>query len=95
MSNDHIATPLDSAILDSKQQYVFYHKLVDFVLKEIIVALDHNKLVSKIELGYYKQYCDLLLYSIEAMRIKYMYDKEDNMKVDLTQSGFPNYLEFR
>ena len=29
------------------------------------------------------------------MRIKYMYDDEDNMKVDLTDSGFPNYLEFR
>ena len=24
-----------------------------------------------------------------------MYDEEDNMKVDLTDSGFPNYLEFR
>lgn len=24
-----------------------------------------------------------------------MYDDEDNMKVDLTESGFPNYLEFR
>ena len=43
----------------------------------------------------FKQYCDLLLYSIEAMRVKYMYDEEDNMKVDLTESGFPNYLEFR
>ena len=43
----------------------------------------------------FKQYCDLLLYSIEAMRVKYMYDEEENMKVDLTDSGFPNYLEFR
>jgi hypothetical protein len=24
-----------------------------------------------------------------------MYDEEDNMKIDLTDSGFPNYLEFR
>jgi hypothetical protein len=24
-----------------------------------------------------------------------MYDDEDNMKIDLTESGFPNYLEFR
>ena len=36
-----------------------------------------------------------MLYSIEAMRVKYMYDEEENMKVDLTDSGFPNYLEFR
>lgn len=95
MSLDHIVTPLDSAILDSKEQYIFYHKVVDFALKEVIVAMQTNKLCSDQELIFFKQYCDLLLYSIEAMRIKYMYDEEDNMKVDLTDSGFPNYLEFR
>ncbi|WP_298881035.1 hypothetical protein [uncultured Polaribacter sp.] len=90
-----ITTPLDSAILNSKEQYVFYHKMVDFVLKELIVSVQQEQLCSHQELLIFKQYSDLLLYSIEAMRIKYMYDEEDNMKVDLTDSGFPNYLEFR
>ena len=90
-----IVTPLDSAVLDSKEQYVFYHKIVDFALKELIVSVQKNKLCTQQEVVFFKQYCDLLLYSIEAMRIKYMYDDEDNMKVDLTESGFPNYLEFR
>ncbi|WP_452224658.1 hypothetical protein [Lacinutrix chionoecetis] len=95
MSLNHIVTPLDSAHLDSKEQYVFYHKKVDFALKELITSVQFNKLCTVQELTYFKQYCDLLLYSIEAMRVKYMYDDEDNMKVDLTDSGFPNYLEFR
>ena len=90
-----ITTPLDSAILDSKEQYIFYHKMVDFVLKELIVRIQQEELCSHQELIFFKQYSDLLLYSIEAMRVKYMYDDEDNMKVDLTESGFPNYLEFR
>lgn len=90
-----IATPLDSAQLDSKEQYVFYHKMVDFALKELIVSIQQNELCSEQEMTFFKQYCDLLLYSIEAMRVKYMYDEEDNMKIDLTDSGFPNYLEFR
>ncbi|MCL7764883.1 hypothetical protein MPF19_15775 [Polaribacter sp. Z014] len=90
-----ITTPLDSALLDSKEQYVFYHKMVDFVLKELIVSVQQEQLCTHQELLLFKQYSDLLLYSIEAMRIKYMYDEEDNMKVDLTDSGFPNYLEFR
>jgi hypothetical protein len=90
-----IVTPLDSAVLDSKDQYVFYHKKVDFALKELIVSVQKNKLCTEQEVVFFKQYCDLLLYSIEAMRVKYMYDDEDNMKVDLTESGFPNYLEFR
>ncbi|WP_452596916.1 hypothetical protein, partial [Pontimicrobium sp. MEBiC01747] len=95
MSVNHIVTPLDSAVLDSKEQYVFYHKKVDFALKELIVSVQQKALCTPQEMVFFKQYCDLLLYSIEAMRIKYMYDEEDNMKVDLTDSGFPNYLEFR
>jgi hypothetical protein len=95
MSINHIVTPLDSAQLDSKEQYVFYHKMIDFALKELIVAVQRHELCNTKELALFKQYCDLLLYSIEAMRIKYMYDDEDHMKIDLTESGFPNYLEFR
>ena len=90
-----IVTPLDSAVLDSKEHYVFYHKMVDFALKELIVSISQNHLCTEQEMLVFKQYCDVLLYSIEAMRIKYMYDDEDNMKVDLTESGFPNYIEFR
>lgn len=90
-----IVTPLDSAILDSKEQYVFYHKMVDFALKELIVAVQQQQILNQQEVLLFKQYCDLLLYSIEAMRVKYMYDDEENMKVDLTDSSFPNYLEFR
>lgn len=95
MSINHIVTPLDSAELDSKDQYVFYHKMVDFTLKELIVNVQREQICNKQEIVFFKQYCDLLLYSIEAMRIKYMYDEEDNMKIDLTDSGFPNFLEFR
>ena len=95
MSISHIVTPLDSAVLDSKEHYIFYHKMIDFALKELIVAVQQQQLCNNQEVIFFKQYCDLLLYSIEAMRVKYMYDDEDNMKVDLTESGFPNYLEFR
>ena len=95
MSVNHIVTPLDSAELDSKEHYVFYHKMVDFALKEFIVKVQQNQLCNHQEVLMLKQYMDMLLYSIEAMRIKYMYDEEDNMKIDLTDSGFPNYLEFR
>ena len=95
MSVNHIVTPLDSATLDSKAHYTFYHKMIDFVFKELVVAVQREAICNNSEVAMLKQYCDLLLYSIEAMRVKYMYDDEDNMKIDLTESGFPNYLEFR
>jgi hypothetical protein len=92
MSINQIVTPLDSAELDSKEHYVFYHKMVSFALKELVISIEQEQLCSEKEITFFKQYCDLLLYSIEAMRVKYMYDDEDNMKVDLTDSGFPKYL---
>ncbi|OIQ29089.1 MAG: hypothetical protein BM564_07725 [Bacteroidetes bacterium MedPE-SWsnd-G2] len=95
MNVNHIVTPLDSAVLDSKEQYVFYHKMVDFVLKQLNLKMEALEICSAQEITFFKQYCDLILYSIEAMRIKYMYDEEEDMKIDLTESGFPNYLEFR
>lgn len=95
MPVNQIVTPLDSATLDSKEQYTFYHKMVDFALKESIVSAQRQQICNHHEIVFFKQYCDVLLYSIEAMRIKYMYDEEENMKIDLTDSGFPNYLEFR
>lgn len=90
-----IVTPLDSAVLDSKEQYVFYHKMVKFAVKELLKRVAEENLLTHQEQVFLQQYLDLLLYSIEAMRVKYMYDEEDNMKIDLTDSGFPNYLEFR
>ena len=74
-----IVTPLDSAQLDSKSQYVFYHQMVDFTIKELIVKMQQQQLCDDKELGFFKQYCDLLLYSIEAMRVKYMYDDDANI----------------
>ena len=90
-----IVTPLDSAVLDSKEQYVFYHKMVKHAVEKLLQGIAEQKLLTNQEHVFLTQYSDLLLYSIEAMRVKYMYDEEDNMKVDLTDSGFPNYLEFR
>lgn len=49
-----ITTPLDSAVLDSKEQYVFYHKMVDFVLKELIVSVQQEKLCTQQELLIFK-----------------------------------------
>ena len=86
-----IVTPLDSAVLDSKEQYIFYHKMVDFVFKELIVAFQHHNLYSEQEMTIFKQYCDLFLYSINAMRIKYMYDEFRYLYNDLELRK--NYLK--
>ncbi|MEE9349082.1 MAG: hypothetical protein V3U80_03480 [Flavobacteriaceae bacterium] len=93
--NDYIVTPLDSAVLDSKEQYAFYFKIVDHAFKQLITSVQKNNVCNDQETVFIKQYTELLIYSIEALRVKYLYSEEDKMKIDLTDSGFPNYMELR
>lgn len=91
----YIATPLDSAVLENKEQYAFYFKIVNLAFKELIETSKKNNICTELEAVFFKQYTELLLYSLEALRVKYLYDEEDKMRIDLTDSGFPNYMELR
>ena len=91
----YIVTPLDSAVLETKEQYAFYFKIVKHALSEWIESIEKNNICTEKETVFLQQYSNLLLYSLEALRIKYLFDDEDKMKIDLTESGFPNYMEFR
>ena len=95
MSINQIATPLDSATLETKEQYQTYFKIVTHAFDELVTIMAKLKICSPLEANFVKQYCELLTYSLEAFRIKYLYDKDEKMRIDLTESGFPNYLEFR
>ena len=53
MPINNIVTPLDSAELDSKEQYVFYHKMVDFALKELITKIQHQQVCTKQEVVFF------------------------------------------
>ena len=70
-----IVTPLDSAVLDSKEQYVFYHKIVDFALKELIVSVQKNKLCTQQEVVFFKQYCDLLFMNNSSIVVNLFYSR--------------------
>ncbi|QNJ97978.1 hypothetical protein [Constantimarinum furrinae] len=95
MSVNQIVTPLDSAVLETKEQYAVYFKIVQHAFNELVKSISQHSICNELEVTYIEQYCELLLYSIEAFRVKYLYDEEEKLKVDLTESGFPNYLEFR
>ncbi len=94
-SINQIVTPLDSAVLENKEQYSVYFKIVQHAFRETVNGMVDHELCNPFEISFFKQYAELLLYSLEAFRVKYLYDEEEKMKVDLTESGFPNYLEFR
>lgn len=95
MSINQIVTPLDSAVLETKEQYKVYFKIVTHAFDELVSCIKERKICSPLEANFVAQYCELLTYSLEAFRIKYLYDEDEKMRIDLTESGFPNYLEFR
>lgn len=95
MPINQIVTPLDSAVLENKEQYGVYFKIVQHALTELITSMAKNNICNPLEISFVEQYGDLLTYSLEAFRIKYLFDEEERMKIDLTESGFPSYMEFR
>ncbi len=95
MAISDIVTPLDSAVLETKQQYKVYFKIVNHAFKELVNSIKTHNICNELETQFISQYCELLTYSLEAFRVKYLFDDIEKMRIDLTDSGFPNYLEFR
>ena len=82
MPINEIITPLDSAALETKEQYEVYFKIVKHAFSELVIALKEEQICTPSETTYIKQYCDLLIYTLEAFRVKYLFDDEEKMKVD-------------
>lgn len=95
MTLNQIVTPLDSAVLETKEQYKVYFKIVVHALKELVASIEKENICTDAEATFVRQYGNLLTYSLEAFRIKYLFDDDERMRIDLTESGFPSYLEFR
>ena len=95
MSIHQIVTPLDSAVLETKEQYKTYFKIVKHAFAELVRSISKHQICNEFETTYIEQYGELLTYSLEAFRLKYLFDDEEKMRVDLTESGFPSFLEFR
>jgi len=95
MGINQIQTPLDSAVLETKEQYKVYFKIVSHAFNGLIKSLANTQICGDLEVTFIEQYTELLAYSLEAFRIKYLFDDEEKMRIDLTESGYPNFLEFR
>ncbi len=95
MSINNIVTPLDSAVLETKEQYVTYFSIIQHAFEHLVDRIAKQQLCNEAEALYIEQYCELITYSLEAFRLKYLFDDEEKMRLDLTESGLPNFLEFR
>jgi len=92
--NDHF-TELDRSVLAGDHAYVDYFSYLRFALNTLLSSFDTIHLDSSLELKAVKSFSQKFLNSIEALKLKYGYEEDNPMLVDVTESSFPNFLEFK
>lgn len=78
--------------LRSPDEYAVYFNHLCGVFTKLLQCY-HGDLPDSYEAQSIRIYLQKLLYSIQALRKKYIYNPAHSLKVDLTASGFPNFLE--
>ena len=93
-ANSVIDSSFDAIPLASKDEYAIYYNLLLFYLdsllnsrKELCLSDQETDLI-----GAYLQY---VISTVRALRLRYLYDPEHSVKLDVDDSGFPTYLELR
>ena len=97
MDISQIITPYDAIKLDDKQQYQFYFELLQCALKG--VADNSNRLQSKElnlqEIAFIQIALKRLLYTVNALELRYLHIEDQTMEIDVTESGYPNASALR
>lgn len=88
-------TELDRSVLKYHDNYVEYFDHLRKVFSSLITSFKERSSDDPREVDIIKQFIQRFLNTIEAFRMKYVFDEEDAMRIDLTDSSFPNHLEFR
>lgn len=88
-------TELDRSVLKYQDSYVEYFDHLRKVFSALITSFKERSVDDPREIDIIKEFIQRFLNTIEAFRMKYVFDKEDAMRIDLTDSSFPNHLEFR
>ncbi|MEO0403799.1 MAG: hypothetical protein AAF193_02910 [Bacteroidota bacterium] len=90
--------PLDKATLESKDEYEAYFEYVQRAFSSLIGHLENEEKHSKegrIIQTTISFYLTKLLRSIELLNLNYRFDSRHDVKIDLTESSFPNHTELR
>ncbi|NNC94435.1 MAG: hypothetical protein HKN92_02665 [Chitinophagales bacterium] len=91
---DHF-TELDRSILKGEDAYVEYFNYMRRVFTILIDSFNSRTLEDPEEINILKSFVQKFLNTIEALRLKYLYEQDYQMKIDLTDSSFPNHIELR
>ncbi len=88
-------TPLDRSVLDGKHAYYNYFKYLKFALEQYLNSIDNYQESKPFEANIIRSLSQKFLNTVEVLSLKYAFNDTHPMLVDLTESGFPNHMEFR
>lgn len=91
---DHFSD-LDRVRFEEPDEYVNYFNFIKDAFNKLIDSLRSRTQDNPIEIAILKEFLQKYLNTIELLRTKYLFDSDDKMAIDLTDSSFPNYLEFK
>jgi hypothetical protein len=88
---------LDYSLLDDKNEYAMYFALLRRVFNTLLgwyrCQETNGNTETRLEAEFVNHMLSRLLNTVEALRLKYTYDPDHRLRVDLTASGLPNNLE--
>jgi len=97
MDISQIITPEDAVKLEDNKQYQFYFDLVQHAMGTLVEGTRrlHNEQVSQQETEFVRLSAERLLYTLNALELRYLHIDENTMEIDVTDSGFPNSSALR
>lgn len=88
-------TALDRSILEDKDAYATYFREISALFSLVMESINEKTTDENFERTIIQDYLQRFLHTLELLRMRYLYDEEMRMKIDLTDSCFPNFLELK
>jgi hypothetical protein len=88
-------TEYDRSVLEHQDAYRDYFNRVRYILNQLLDSSESRSGKQPIEVNVLKEFSERFLNTIDALSMKYAYEDTHMMLLDLTESGFPNHMEFR
>lgn len=88
-------TELDRSILVNNVEYERYFDFVTHILDAFTAAFAPKNGVQEYEVHIVQDFALRFLHTLRTLSLKYLFEDSDQMRIDVTASGFPNHLEIR
>ena len=86
---------LDRSILEGEGVYTEYFDHMKMALNALLSSIPDIRSDNPYELAILQDFSQKFLNTMEAFRMKYAFSEDQRMLIDVTESGFPNFLEFK